>query len=281
MYPDLFNIWGLEIRSFGLMAAIGLLLAFWLVRVRCRQAGEDPEKLLDILFYSMIGALIGARLLYVIRNYDAEFAGDFWRIFKINQGGIVFQGGFIGAMIVAFFLCRKRNVDFIKSLDIIAPALALGHAMGRVGCFLNGCCYGGLCTVGPSVRFPKNSLPYAHHAKVHAQELVELGHGILPDFSLPVHPTQIYSFIANLFICLLLIVLTKKIMTKGRLFSLYLAVYGLWRLSIEFLRDDQDRHFGLSVAQYIAILQFAIGVGLWIYFGLKSKKSSGEAHGRS
>lgn len=246
------------------MAATGLLLAFWLMRKRAVKAGEDPDKLSDILFFSMLGALVGARALYVVRNYDAEFAGNFWKIFKINEGGIVFQGGFIGAMLVAWFLCKKKNFDFVKSLDIVAPCLALGHAFGRIGCFLNGCCYGGLCDSSMGVRFPHNSLPYVH----------QMSRGQLPpgaEYSLPVHPTQIYSFIANLAICLILVWVTAKIKIKGQLFSLYLMLYGVWRLAVEFLRDDQDRHLGLSVAQYIAIGQFIVGLALWIYFARKNE----------
>jgi phosphatidylglycerol---prolipoprotein diacylglyceryl transferase len=270
MHPHLFEIAGIEIRSFGLMAAIGLLLAFWLVKIRSKQADENPEVLADIIFFSMIGALVGARLLYVIRNYNEEFAHDFIKIFKINQGGIVFQGGFLAAMLVAWFLCKKKNFDFLKALDIIAPAIALGHAMGRVGCFLNGCCFGGICKTGLNVRFPKGSLPYHSQMRHHAQEMMQ--NGIMPEYSLPVHPTQIYSFIANLLICLALVLVTTKVKIRGQLFSLYLMLYGVWRLLVEFLRDDQDRHLGLSVAQYIAIGQFAVGAFLWCYFAKKFRK---------
>ena len=265
MHPHLFNLFGLEIRSFGLMAATGLLLAFWLMRKRAIKAGENPETLSDVLFFSMIGALIGARLLYVIRNYNAEFAHDFWKIFRINEGGIVFQGGFIGGLLIAWYFCKKKNFDFIKGLDIIAPCLAMGHAMGRIGCFLNGCCYGGICDANLGVQFPKSSLPF----------MDQMSSGkLLPtaQYSLPVHPTQLYSFAANMAICLILVLVTVKIKIKGQLFSLYLMIYGVWRLSIEFLRDDQDRHLGLSVAQYIAIGQFAVGLGLWIYFARKNSK---------
>ncbi|MCM8527483.1 MAG: prolipoprotein diacylglyceryl transferase [Lentisphaeraceae bacterium] len=265
MHPHLFNLFGLEIRSFGLMAATGLLLAFWLMRKRAIKAEQDPEVLSDILFFSMIGSLIGARLLYVIRNYEAEFAGNFIKIFKINEGGIVFQGGFIGGLLVAWFLCKKKNFDFITGLDIIAPCLALGHAMGRIGCFLNGCCYGGICESSLGVQFPKNSLPYMD--QLSSGKLQPLA-----EHSLPVHPTQLYSFAANIVICIILIAVTAKLKIKGHLFSLYLMIYGVWRLSIEFLRDDQDRHLGLSVAQYIAIGQFAVGLALWIYFTKKNSK---------
>ncbi|MCM8530192.1 MAG: prolipoprotein diacylglyceryl transferase, partial [Lentisphaeraceae bacterium] len=215
----------------------------------------------------MIGALVGARLLYVITNYNEEFAGDFIKIFKINQGGIVFQGGFIGALLVAWFFCKKKNFDFLKGLDIIAPAIALGHAMGRIGCFLNGCCFGGICKTGPSVRFPKDSLPYNSQLRYHAQELME--NGIMPAYSLPIHPTQLYSFAANLLICLILVLVTIKVKAKGQLFGLYLMLYGVWRLLVEFLRDDQARHLGLSVAQYIAIGQFVVGLAMWMYFAKK------------
>ena len=273
MHPTLFHIFGLEIRSFGLMAATGLLLAFWLVQSRAKKSGEDPHIISDIIFFGMLGALFGARLLYVVRNWEAEFANDLWKIVRINEGGIVFQGGFIGGLLVAWFMCRKKKVDFVKALDIVTPCLALGHAMGRIGCFLNGCCYGGLCSSGLSVQFPRESLPYAD----------QLRHGKI-DFtavhSLPVHPTQLYSFAANLLICLILVYVTVKIKVKGQLFSLYLMLYGVWRLGIEFLRDDQDRHLGLSVAQYIAIAQFLIGLFLWVYF-LKSKKQNMEVEDAS
>ena len=271
MHPHLFNLFGLEIRSFGLMAATGLLFAFWLMRKRAIKAQQNPETLSDILFFSMIGALIGARLLYVVRNYDAEFAHDFWKVFRINEGGIVFQGGFLGGLLVAWILCRKKNFDFIMGLDIIAPCLALGHAMGRIGCFLNGCCYGGICDPSVGVQFPKNSLPFVD--QMSAGKLLPMA-----QHSLPVHPTQIYSFIANVGICIILVMVTDKMKFKGHLFSLYLMLYGVWRLSIEFLRDDQDRHLGLSVAQYIAIGQFAVGVALWVYFSKKySKKEIAES----
>jgi phosphatidylglycerol---prolipoprotein diacylglyceryl transferase len=269
MFPTLIDkdLFGLEIRSFGLMAATGLLLAFWLVQVRSKKAGEDPQALSDIIFFGMIGALIGARLLYVVRNWDAEFAHDLWKIVRINEGGIVFQGGFIGGLLIGWYMCRRKKVDFIKALDIIAPCLALGHAMGRIGCFLNGCCYGGLCKTGWAVEFPAKSLPYVHHQRVHQLSP-------FAEHSLPVHPTQIYSFAANLLICFALIFVTAKLKVKGQLFSLYLMLYGIWRLSIEFLRDDQARHLGLSVAQYIAIGQFAVGLALWVYFTNKYKKNN-------
>ena len=266
MYPELFTVFGFPIRSFGVMAAIGLLLAFWLMNHRAKKAGEDPQKLSDILFFTMLGALVGARLFYVVRYWDKEFSGNFMKVFKINEGGIVFQGGFIGGLIVAWFLCRKKNVDFIKSLDIVAPCLALGHAMGRIGCYLNGCCFGGRCSSDIGVTFPKGSLPYQDHINKYQIDPAIFSH------SYPVYPTQLYSFAANLFICILLISVTAKLKIKGHLFSLYLIVYGIWRISVEFLRDDQTRHLGLSAAQYIAIGQIVAGIAMMVYFKKISKK---------
>ena len=107
-------------------------------------------------------------------------------------------------------------------------------------------------------------------------------HKLNPDamHSLPVHPTQLYSFAANLLICLILILVTSKVKIKGHLFSLYLMLYGVWRLLIEFLRDDQERHLGLSLAQYIAIGQFLLGVACWVYFS-KKYSEAGEVNGES
>ncbi len=251
------------------MAALGLMVGFWLVRCRAVKAGEDPEKLADIIFYSMLGALVGARVLYVIRFYETEFAGNFWRIFKIQEGGIVFQGGFIGAIIVAWYCCRKRNFDFIKGLDIVAPALVLGHAFGRIGCFFNGCCYGGVCDPSLGVKFPQGSLPYNDQVE---KVLIS---PFSASESLPVHPTQIYSFIAKIVIFIILMWASAKVKVKGHIFSLYLILYGVWRLAVEFLRDDQDRHLGLSVAQYIAVATVAVGVWLWVYFSAKQNKFTG------
>ena len=269
MYPQLFEIFGIKIRSFGVMAAVGLLLAFWLMNHRAKKANEDGQALSDILFFAMIGALIGARSLYVIRNWEAEFSHDFLKVFRINEGGIVFQGGFIGGMLVAWFLCKRKNIDFFRAIDIVAPCLALGHAMGRIGCYLNGCCFGGICKSGWAVHFPPKSLPFQHQVQHN-------GLSPLAPYSLPVHPTQLYSFAANVIICLILVFMTAKLKVKGHVFSLYLMLYGVWRLSIEFLRDDQSRHLGLSVAQYIAIGQFILGLVLWNYFSRKFGKTEIE-----
>ena len=251
-----FDLFGsrITLRWFQVMAASGFLAALFLLKKRAKIYGQDPDKIETTLFYSMIGAIIGARALFVVRYWDDNFANrPFSKIFAFQEGGLVFQGGLIGGLIIAYFICKRNKINFLTALDIAAPCIALAHAFGRVGCFLNGCCFGGRCTVDAiAVQYPKGSFPWTDHLK---RGFIEPQ----ADLSAAVHPAPLYSVFALVGICLLLCYLSKKLAKPGMIFGLYFCVYSLWRIIVEFFRDDQDLTAGLSLAQYIAIATFLLG----------------------
>ncbi|NQZ58517.1 MAG: prolipoprotein diacylglyceryl transferase [Lentisphaeraceae bacterium] len=277
MNSHLFELLGTNIRTSGLLNALGIFLAFFLMNRRSKILVEHYHKLAGVLFISVFAGLIGARALYVLRNWQNEFAGNLLNAFDFTRGGVVFQGGFSIGIVCFLCLCRRNKINIPRSLDALAPSLALAHAFGRLGCYYNGCCFGAICGTDVGVRFPQNSLVYIHQMKTIPHLLFQ--GTIFPLESLAVYPTQLYSAVANFLICGLLIIFTFKLKTKGHLFSLYLMLYGGWRIAIEFFRDDQSRHFGLSLAQYIAILQMIVGIVLWLYF-IRINKEEVVANGR-
>ena len=262
-----FELFGnnITLRWFQIMAALGFLAALHLYKKRAINYREDPERMEMALFYSMMGAIVGARLLFVVRNWEEKFAmRSFWKVFDFSEGGLVFQGGFFGGLLTAFIICRAKKIDFLKALDIAMPCLALAHAFGRVGCFLNGCCHGGRCEVNwLAVQYPQNSFVWQDHLQKNY---------IDPSASLsaPVHAAQLYATVALVLLCIALCKLSKKFNRSGIIFALYLVIYSAWRFSVEFLRDDQNLTAGLSLAQYIAIGTFLVGVGL--VYGFKNNK---------
>ena len=263
-----FELFGTNItlRWFQVMAAAGFLAALHLYKRRAIQYKQDPERMEMALFYSMMGAIVGARLLFVLRNWEEKFAmRSFWKVFDFSEGGLVFQGGFFGGILTAFIVCRVQKLDFLKALDIAMPCLALAHAFGRVGCFLNGCCHGGRCDVSwLAVQYPKDSFVWQDHLQKTYIDPSAL-------LSAPVHAAQLYATVALISLCVLLCKLSKKFNQRGMLFALYLVIYSIWRFSVEFLRDDQQLTAGLSLAQYIAIGTFLVGLAL--SFAFKSNKT--------
>ncbi|MEK6675344.1 MAG: prolipoprotein diacylglyceryl transferase [Planctomycetota bacterium] len=160
MYPQLVKLpLGLNITTYGFFLMIGFLTAVWFAMRRATRVGVDPDKILDVSFFSLIGGVVGARIQYVIHYWDPQFAtapNRIWAVLNIAQGGLEFLGGFLGAcVVVAFYLITKKQSARLF-LDILAPGAMWGLAIGRIGCYFNGCCFGGLCTTDHQMtaRFP-------------------------------------------------------------------------------------------------------------------------------
>ena len=139
MIPILFHIGSFPVRSYGVMAAIGFLLGCWMVNWNRRIAGMTADQASASLLTAMITGIVGARLFYVIQFFD-QYRDHLWRIVRIDQGGLVFYGGFLCAIGALILFCRRNKLDLVRVFDIYAPGVALAHACGRIGCFLNGCC---------------------------------------------------------------------------------------------------------------------------------------------
>lgn len=209
------------------MAACGLVSAYYLMSRRSARYGVSKNDISDLTFWAMLGAVVGARMLYVIRFWEEDFAGrSLLDVFKIYEGGLVFFGGFAGAAAVALLLCYIHKWQPWRIADLIAPSLALGHAFGRIGCLLNGCCHGFEYS-GPL------SFGYPH----------------VPSGTFPL---QLFASLGNICICAVLLFLEKRGIMKKRLFLAYIAMYSIGRFCLEFGRGDYPKEqltLGMTPAQ--------------------------------
>jgi phosphatidylglycerol:prolipoprotein diacylglycerol transferase len=213
-----------------------------------RQRGIAPEQIFDLTAMILVAAIAGARLLYVALNADyfRENPGHIWRLW---EGGLSFHGGLLGGLLVGIFFCRQRGLSFLRLGDVVAPGVALGYAIGRIGCFLNGCCYGA-----------PTDLPWA--CRFHDPP-------ITGPLTPPSHPTQIYASIINLGIFALLLAIFRRQRRTGQVLWSYLLFYAVYRFFIEFLRKGvtaQVAAAGLTQAQWasIGMMLAAGGVLYWL-----------------
>jgi phosphatidylglycerol---prolipoprotein diacylglyceryl transferase len=251
---------GVKIFGYGFMLFLAFLGSMNLAAWRARREKLDPEQIYDLALYVFLGGLLGARLFYVIQYWGVRVHG-FLDIFKIWEGGIVLYGSIIGGTIAFFTYRLIRPFPLRPYLDAIAPALVLGIAIGRFGCFLNGCCYGDRCDLPWAVQFPVESPPWS------AQQALHL---ISADarWSLPVHPTQLYSVADGLILLALLTAFYPLRTRDGQVMALLMMVYPITRVLIEYLRNDELVFFaGMTISQNVSVCLVACGLLFW--FGLQ------------
>ncbi len=248
MYPIVWKIGDFTIYSYGVMAAVGFLLASWLVSLNRKHAQLSENQATAIVFIGVIAGLAGARIFYVIQFYDEFFRNAPWtKMLKINEGGLVFFGGFLLAFAAIIGYCRWKKLPLVAVLDVVAPALAVAHACGRIGCFLNGCCYGKLSGVFCAVTYPENSEAFRKFGP-HA-----------------VHPVQLYEAGFNLVLAALLFWTVRRGKT-GVAMSGYIIAYGIWRFLVEYWRGDNPLYGWFTAAQWIGLAMIPAGVILLVCF---------------
>ncbi|MDR1942922.1 MAG: prolipoprotein diacylglyceryl transferase [Endomicrobium sp.] len=247
MYPIIFSIGKLTIFSYGLFVALAFFTAITYISNQIKKSKEkilSQDELYSLFTYIIVSGIIGARFLFVFSN-PQDFVLDPMSVFKLWEGGLTYYGGFISAAIFVLAYVRIKKISILKLGDFFAPALALGHAIGRIGCFFAGCCYGKETNVAWSVVFrDKNSLAV---------------------LGVHLHPTQLYESFGNFLIFFLLYFYSKKEHKKGFLVSFYFISYAVLRFVVEFFRGDPDRggqYFGLSVSQILSLILFIIGVSI-------------------
>jgi phosphatidylglycerol:prolipoprotein diacylglycerol transferase len=253
MHPILVHFGSFTLYTYGFFLAMGFLAAVWFSKRNARFYDLKPDDISDLFFVILISGIVGARLLYVIINFD-DFKASPLDIFKLWNGGLVFFGGFMGAVAASIVTIRIKNLPFFKTADTIAPGVALGHGIGRLGCFFAGCCYGRQCDLPIAVQFS------------HPDSLAPL--------HVPLHPTQIYMVAANLILFLILIFLQRRKRFHGMIFLSYIILYSVFRFIIEFFRGDfrGDFYFEfLSVSQGIGILAIVIAVAAMVKLALSSR----------
>ncbi|MBR7131590.1 MAG: prolipoprotein diacylglyceryl transferase [Lentisphaeria bacterium] len=253
MCPVALEIGSLCIRWYGVMAAIGFLTASFLLEKNRNFANLSKDQCGTMLIIALVAGIVGARIFYVVQFFHF-YRDDLIRIFFIHEGGLVFYGGFLLAMLLVILYTRKNNLDTMRVLDVFSPAMAAAHAAGRIGCFLNGCCFGRATKSFWGVTAPENTLLY------------ELTGGQ------PVHPVQLLEAGENILICIFLCWLIRKT-SRGITFASYITIYGILRCFNETLRGDNVLYGGLTPAQWIGILLITAGSGLLYYFWRNEKKA--------
>jgi phosphatidylglycerol:prolipoprotein diacylglycerol transferase len=254
MHPVLIDFGAFKIHTYGFFIALAVLAGMFVSRHEARRMGIDADKVVDAFFYVVVAAIVGSRLFYVLTNLDL-FVSAPLDVFKIWNGGLVFYGGFIGAAVVVIIYLRIHRLPLGKMADIAAVALPLGHALGRIGCFFAGCCYGKTCSQPWGVVFR------------HPDSLAPL--------YVQIHPTQLYSSASNFLIFLLLYSCRRYKQFNGQLFWIYIVIYGVNRSIIETFRGD-DRGVMLfdvvSIAQVIGISSALFAVLMLIFLGRKHSR---------
>ena len=265
MLPIILKIGPITIHTYGLMMAVGVAFALWFLFIQSKKHDLSSSKIIDMAFYTIIISLIGAKLILLVGNIS--YYMRYWReLLSLARSGGVFQGGLTFGFLFALWYFHKHRIPTWKAADIVAPALALGHGFGRIGCFSAGCCYGTECSLPWGVIFKSK----------YASDLTGIPLGI------PLHPTQLYEAALNFLNFFVLFLILKKKRFDGQVFSLYIINYSIIRYFVEFYRGDHpDKAFlfrnpspylSLSVPQLFCILALIAGVALLLI--LRKKKSA-------
>ena len=235
MHNDIFSIGSITIHGYGLMIAIGFMVALLVGTYRAKKKGLDPEVVSSIAMLAIVCGFLGAKVLYVIVEFD-----DFLKspMSVIGSEGFVVYGGIIAGALSAIIYCRIKKISFMSYFDLMMPSVAIAQGFGRMGCFLAGCCYGMETQSMLGVIFPEGSLAPA---------------------GIKLLPTQLFSSAGDFLIAGILIWFSSKSRCKGDIGALYLLLYWIGRFAIEFLRNDERGIVGmLSTSQFISIF-FVIG----------------------
>jgi phosphatidylglycerol---prolipoprotein diacylglyceryl transferase len=255
MYPEVFHISFLH--TYGVLVAAAFLVALWIAGRLAKDARLDPDAITNLGIYCALSAIVGAKLMMFLIDipYYAQHPDEIFSLSTLQAGG-VFYGGLIAALAVAFWYMRKTRLPALPTADIFAPGIALGHAIGRLGCFSAGCCWG-----------RETHLPWAvTFTNPEANRLVGVPLGI------PLHPTQLYESAAELIIFAILMRSVRRPHVPGSVISLYLMLYSTARFLVEFVRfHEQPNPFGgpLNTSQWISLVLFSLG-SYW-YFGSRRR----------
>ncbi|HEX7577275.1 MAG TPA: prolipoprotein diacylglyceryl transferase [Verrucomicrobiae bacterium] len=250
MHPIAFQLGPVTIHWYGVMIALAFLAGLWTATLRARRENISGEKIADVTLWLMVGAIAGARFVYVATYWREQFANQpFREVFMIQHGGLVFYGGFIGAAIAGFIYIRWKKMPLWKTVDVLAPSVALGSVFGRIGCLLNGCCYGHPTDLPWGLTFTN---PQAHEFSG-------------TPLNIPLHPTEIYDALLNFGLYVFLAWLFRRKKFDGQVFATYLIGYAITRSITEYFRGDYTNlhyHLGLTPAQWVGVPIFVAGLAL-------------------
>jgi phosphatidylglycerol:prolipoprotein diacylglycerol transferase len=247
MFPRLFQIGSFSLPTYGALVAVAFLTALWLTSKFAKERGVNSESVVNLGVYCALVGMLGAKILMIAMDpdYRAHPSEIFTR--ETLQSAGIFYGGFIAALAFAFFYMRAQKLPVLPTADLFAPGVAIGHGIGRLGCFAAGCCWGKPTTLPWAVTFTSKDTTTG----------VPLG--------VPLHPTQIYEAFAEGIICLILIWRLKRGRQEGGVIGLYFLLYGMVRFAVEFLRvHDESNPFGgpFVLEQWISLVVAVCGAWL-------------------
>ena len=273
MHPRLFELpWSIPylgsitVYTYGVLLAAAYLLGLKFAMVRAKARGLDAVRVLDLGIYIIISALVGAKLLLLITDFRT-FRADPAELLTLARSGGVFYGGLILAVIVALWYIRRAGLPLWTTCDVFAPGIALGHVVGRFGCFFAGCCYGKPTSVPWAITFTD---PFAA-ANVGTPLGVHL------------HPTQLYEAGAEFLILIVLLITERRSRPfAGRTFWLYILLYAFSRFIIEFYRGDERGTVGIfSTSQFISIILAPLAIGMLVYLARRKEPAPKSARRRA
>ena len=254
MCPILFQLNGLTVYAYGSILALGFMVGMALILLKARKEGVSMERVVELFCLAILSALIGARGLHVLVNLPL-FIEDPSKIFKVWEGGLVFYGGFLLAVLTTIGYMRWHRLPIWKMADLFTPSIALGLFFARIGCFMAGCCYGGETSLPWAVTFTDpHSLARLH---------------------IPLHPTQLYEAGSGLVLFFFLIWMEKRRSYDGQIFWLFLLLYSLVRFLIEFVRDDSRGFLWgafLSTSQTIGICLAILSLFMLFYLRRRRRR---------
>jgi len=276
MLPTLIKIGPVPVHSYGLMIAVGFLAALHMVQREAKKHGVDPQIPNNMAFWGLFLGIAGCRALHILMFPGAYSWRDPIGWIAIWNGGLVFHGALIGPLIYSAFTLRKYQLGFWWSCDRVIPYIPLAHAFGRIGCFLNGCCYGKRTDLPWGVPFPRvpwdlskpatGSPVFLDHCHRYSELSMSADH-----WSYPVHPTQLYAVAYLLGICLLLLYLRKRWNPfEGFVLPTYFVLYGVARCLVEFLRGDHNPTVLDVLTQQQVFSLASIGVGVFLLVVLRA-----------
>ena len=253
---------GLPIFGYGFMLFLGMASAIWLATWRAEREGVPADLIWDMAFCLFLGGIAGGRLFYLVQKRDEVFANvnDLWSflnaVFNLSQGGLVLYGALLAGAATFFTFCHLRRVSPLGLLDLITPSIFVGIGFGRIGCFLNGCCYGDECSLPWAVQFPRGSATF--DALVFKK--------LIPEDALwtpPLHPTQLYSALDGFLIAALTFWYFRHRRRNGECFAVALMIYPVTRFVIEILRNDEGGQLGtsLTISQWVSIGLLIVNLG--------------------
>lgn len=271
MYPYLIRLHNYSIASYPFLFGLGITIAGIVMLILGKRHGYSFKQIGNLFIIMALSVLIGGRILYVI-EFHSDFSDNWSKIFELSEGGQIFYGGLILSIIMLIVYCRKSGLQVGNAMDLTIVASSFGLAIGRLGCFCKGCCYGQATDVPWAMSFPKHIGIDGSIVGCPAY-LHQLNDGLispLHSHSLPVHPTQLYSSCAALLIFVFLLWLWKKEYAEGKLLLVFLAVYALFRFLIEFIRENDIIACGLTLSQIISLATIIAILATYTLFSLKA-----------